>query len=169
MLNGESEYMHKFNTFAPNGYNKFDPAKNPGFHMGGCTHKEESKQKARESMIGKNVGKIQSEETIQKRALANTGKKRTQETKDKITKSLTGQKRSPEACKNISESHIGQIAWNKGLHTRTGENNGMYGKSVYQLWIEKYGIEEANVRKEQQRLKLSNSLKGKNKKKQSVS
>jgi hypothetical protein len=41
----------------------------------------------------------------------------------------------------------------------------MYGKSVYNLWVEKYGVEEANKRNEERHIKLSNSLKGKNKKK----
>jgi group I intron endonuclease len=47
---------------------------------------------------------------------------------------------------------------NKGKHT--GKNNPMYGKSVYQLWIEKYGIKEANRLKELKRQKLSKSQKG---------
>lgn len=30
--------------------------------------------------------------------------------------------------------HLGQKAWNKGLHTRTGKNNPMYGKNTH-LWV----------------------------------
>ena len=49
MLIGESSYMHEYNTFEPKGYNKWDPAKNPGFYAGmtGKYHSEETKQKIR--------------------------------------------------------------------------------------------------------------------------
>ena len=39
----------------------------------------------------------------------------------------------------------------------------MYGISVYDLWVKKYGKEEADKRKEARRIKLSRSLQGKNK------
>jgi len=88
-----------------------------------------------------------------------------QETKDKIRKKLLGVKHSSERRKHESESHIGQTAWNKGKKCTqfAGENNGMYGISVYDLWVKKYGKEEADKRKEARRIKLSRSLQGKNK------
>lgn len=88
-------------------------------------------------------------------------------TKEKIKTTLTGIKHSDERKKNISEAHKGQIAWNAGkvCISLSGENNGMHGKSVYDLWVEKYGVDEADIRKENRRIKLSASLKGKNTKK----
>jgi hypothetical protein len=40
-----------------------------------------------------------------------------------------------------------------------GENNGMYGTNNYKLWVEKYGIKEANKRMNLYRKRLSESLK----------
>lgn len=37
----------------------------------------------------------------------------------------------------------------------SGENNPMYGKKVFDIWIEKYGIDEANKREKLRREKLS--------------
>ena len=151
MLDGETEYILKYNTLAPNGYNRFLPNRKNGFHGGGN--------------IGYWKGKKQSEETIEKRRQKLIGKKCATKTKDKIRKTLTGVKHTDERRKHISESHIGQIPWNKNKKCGcfSGENNGMYGISVYNLWIEKYGLEEANKRKELRKQKSSASLKGKNK------
>jgi hypothetical protein len=88
-----------------------------------------------------------------------------EETKEKIRKKLTGVKHSDERKKHESESHIGQTPWNVGLQTRSGKDNGMYGISVYDLWVKKYGKEEADKRKEARRIKLSKSNMGKHNKK----
>lgn len=42
------------------------------------------------------------------------------------------------------------------------QNNPMKGRSVYSIWLEKYGREEADRRKEEMRIKRSNSLSGVN-------
>jgi hypothetical protein len=81
----------------------------------------------------------------------------------KISKSLTGKKHTEEQRKNQSNAHKGKTFFAKNFGDTHGKNNGMFGKSVYQLWIEKFGIEEANRLKEECKIKLSNSLKGKNK------
>ena len=47
----------------------------------------------------------------------------------------------------------------KGLK---GNKNGMYGKSVYDVWVEKYGKEEADRRKYDMGKKISERNKGKN-------
>ena len=44
----------------------------------------------------------------------------------------------------------------------SGSNNPMYGKSVYDVWVEKYGKEEADRRKYDMRRKISERNKGKN-------
>jgi hypothetical protein len=129
MLNGEGNFILKYKTLTPNGYNRYLPNTKLGFHMGGCKHKEESKQKTRNSLLGV--------------------------------------KHTEERKKHESESHLGQPAWNKGkkCECTANERNGMYGISVYDLWVKKYGKEEADRRKELRKIKLSNSLKGKNTKK----
>lgn len=44
----------------------------------------------------------------------------------------------------------------------TGENNGMYGKSVYDIWVKKYGTDIANDRLKDMKQKLSVKTSGKN-------
>jgi hypothetical protein len=63
----------------------------------------------------------------------NTGLKRSQETKDKLRKLFLGKKLTltEEQRKNRSEK-------------RKGKNNPMYGKSIYSIWIKKYGKEIAD-------------------------
>jgi hypothetical protein len=60
-----------------------------------------------------------------------------------------GKKFSEERCKQMSEA-------------RLGEKNGMFGKNNHSIWIEKYGIEEANKKREEVKRKKSESLSGKN-------
>ena len=70
-----------------------------------------------------------------------------------ISERLSGVPKSEEHKRNLKES----------LKNRnfTGENNPMYGKGCYKVWIEKYGVEEAdrkrtemvNKREETKRLK----------------
>ena len=43
---------------------------------------------------------------------------------------------------------------------RSGENNSMFGKSVFGIWVSKYGLEEANKRQARQSLKKSNTFAG---------
>lgn len=139
----EEHYINLFNTIAPAGYNI-----HPKGGLGFLEHTEETKEKFKEirsgvsfdefyglekskeirNKISKNnahywKNKKQSQETKDKRALANTGKKRTEETKNKIKNSLLGKKHSKERRKNESTSHIGQIPWNKGIKTNKHSSN----------------------------------------------
>ncbi len=41
-----------------------------------------------------------------------------------------------------------------------GKNNGMYGKTVFNVWVEKYGLEEANLRMEEFKAKQSKNSSG---------
>jgi hypothetical protein len=52
------------------------------------------------------------------------------------------------------------IKTRKERNCNLGEKNGMFGKSVYQLWVEKFGIEEANRRRDIRSQKMSNSRTG---------
>lgn len=78
-----------------------------------------------------NLGKKQSSETIQKRALSNTGKKRTEETKKKISEARKGIKLSEESKQKISISKKG-IKQSKELIEKTRQrmliNNPFKGK-----------------------------------------
>ena len=79
------------------------------------------------------------------------GKTHTKESRDKISKvrlgksyeEIHGDKANDMRTKR---SESGKIAYQKGLGIMdlTGENNPMYGKSVKDIWIEKYGLDEAN-------------------------
>jgi hypothetical protein len=89
-------------------------------------------------------------------------KPHTEKSKEKIRQSLLGTKFTDERKHNISEAHKGKTFFAKNFGDTSGEKNGMHGISVYDLWIKKYGLEEANKRKELRRIKLSNSLIGKN-------
>ncbi len=46
--------------------------------------------------------------------------------------------------------------------SQTGNNNNMYGKSVYNVWLQKYGKEIANQKLEKFKQKISIKTKGKN-------
>ena len=74
----------------------------------------ETRKKMSESMKGKNVGKIRSEETRKKLSEAHkgqipwiAGKKHTNETLEKLRSSHTGKKHSEETKQKMSESHKG--------------------------------------------------------------
>jgi hypothetical protein len=125
MLNGETNFILKYNTLAPNGYNRFLPNTRNGFHMGGCKMSEETKLKISFSSKGKSrnkgnkvnkKGKKVSEETKLKMSKSHLGKTRapmSEETKIKISMSLTGisknkgNKPSQETKNKMSKSHIG--------------------------------------------------------------
>jgi group I intron endonuclease len=105
----EVEYIQKYNSISPNGYN---------LETGGHKNKhisEETKIKIGEG----NKGKYVSEET--KRKISKARKKQimkphSEETKIKIGEGNKGKYVSEETKKKLSESHKGQIAWNKGKH-----------------------------------------------------
>lgn len=78
------------------------------------------------------------------------GKGTTDETRKKISDANTGRKHSDETKKLRSEQS-------------KGTNNPMYGRSAYDIWVERYGQEEADKRKEEVRLKKSKAGKGKKK------
>lgn len=78
-------------------------------------------------------------------------------------------KHTTEAKKVISISHLKNIETYKTTEFRkkmssvtSGERNPMFGKTVYGVWIEKYGIEEANKRNIERKKKWSLKSKGEN-------
>lgn len=114
----------------------------------GKTLSKETKEKMSEAAKNK---KPVSEETRKKLSDAAKNRKHSKKTKEKIRNSHIGKKHSDESKKKMSESH---------LNKNTGDKNPMYGKSIYEVWVEKYGREEADNREKKRREKLSKSLKG---------
>ena len=93
-----------------------------------------------------------------------------------------GQRRSEETKKLISEKAKGREPWNKGktgVYSEdvlkkmgegkkdkkrpevTGENNGMYNRCNYDVWLEKYGKKEADKRQKESNNKISKNRKNK--------
>ena len=62
---------------------------------------------------------------------------------------LLRKKPSAETRKKMSDSHV-------------GEKNAMKGKSVYEVWVQKYGIVEADKKMNEYKTKMSKSLKDSN-------
>lgn len=81
-------------------------------------HSEETKEKIRQSMIGKvgpNKGKVLSDEQKKKISDAIKGRKLSKEHRDKIGAAHKGRKQSEDVCKERSELLKGRIPWNKGV------------------------------------------------------
>jgi group I intron endonuclease len=88
------------------------------------------------------------------------------EIRQKISKKLKGKNRPEEVKKKISQSQQGNDNSFFGKHHSeivkksisdkvVGENNPMYKRSVYSVWLGKYGVEEADRRKIAQYEKIS--------------
>lgn len=110
--------------------------------------KTESREKLQKANLGSNnpmFGKEVSEETRLKLSIACSGNphSHTEEAKTKISKSHIGLHHSNEAKKKIS------IA-------TAGKNNPMHGKSLYDVWLSKFGKETADQKYQQWKYKLSN-------------
>ena len=78
------------------------------------------------------------------------GKKHTKETIAKIQKNRD---LSPFKTKKFKD---------KMSLVTSGDKNGMYGRNVYGIWVEKYGEEEANKRMARAKIKWSKASSGKN-------
>lgn len=77
------------------------------------------------------------------------------EEKQKRSERQKGKVFSPETRLKLHNSLLGK---NKGKYD--GEKNPMYAKTVYSVWLEKYGKEEANKRKKIKKERASQSLSG---------
>lgn len=86
----------------------------------GYHHSEEAKEKISQNMVGKNVGKIRSEEAKEKYRKTSSNRKFSAETKEKIKQSKIGNQyrlgriASEETKIKISESNIGKHSYNLG-------------------------------------------------------
>jgi group I intron endonuclease len=134
----------------------------------GKNHSEESKKKISESKLGQispRKGVILSKETRKKISEAKKGKSwghHSEESKKKMSEAKKGIPKTSEHKKKISEAKKGSSTKWKGQHhseeskkkmseakkgKNKGSNNPMYARSPYDIWVEKYGKEEADKRK----------------------
>jgi len=76
------------------------------------------------------------------------GKKHSKETKRKISENQKGKKLSEEHKKMIGDFHRGKTISDEQKKKMSlklkGEKNPMYGKTYYEIWVEKYGKKEAD-------------------------
>lgn len=93
----ETKYIKKYNTIIPNGYN-ISPTGGRGVN-GWYKHSDETKEKIRKSLIGKNKGNKHTEETKERIRQYRLGKSASEETKKKLRTPM-----SEEAKKKLSES-----------------------------------------------------------------
>jgi group I intron endonuclease len=114
-------------------------------------------------------GKKRTPEQNEANRKRNLGKKASEETKQKQRDRMTGMKLSEEWKKNIGLGNLGKknseeskqkVSITKKMNgDSVGTKNPMYGKSVYDVWVEKYGIEKANELSEQQKKKQADKMK----------
>lgn len=122
-------------------------------------HTDEAKEKMVRSGVKNGMyGKHHTDEAKEKNRRAHIGKKHSEEIKKKMSQSQID--RNAESRKRgfvLTEETKNKIRENNlGKHSK--EKNGMYGKTLKQIWTEKYGIDEAN-RREKQRIEKSISAK----------
>ena len=143
----------------------------------GIPHSEETLKKISLSLLGKPSamkGKKHSEETKLKLSKANTGKKHTEETKEKLSKVGKGRVHSIETKKKMSIAQMGKT-FSEETRKRMGiaqkgkiiSNStrekirasllGRKGKSLYNIWLEKYGEDIALIKFTEYKEKLRKS------------
>lgn len=134
----EEPYINEYNTLSPNGYNLSPTGGTCEF---GGRHSEESKKKISNSLKGKFKGRVFSDDWKQKLS---------------------------DAKKNYVPWNVGKAPYvwteemkKKAGESRKGENNNMFGKSLYDVWLKKYGKEIATEKINEYNKKMSDSLKGK--------
>jgi len=106
------------------------------------------------------------------------GKKRSKQFCDNVSKRLKGKKLSNDHKIKISQNHADMKGENNPMYgvpspmkgkkhleksknkismANSGEKNGMYRRSLYQVWLEKYGLIGANTRMQEYKDKLKKS------------
>jgi hypothetical protein len=138
LLDEETKYILEYNTLLPNGYNRFIPNKAKGFY-GGMTGKHHS-ERSREIMRKPHTFSEESKKSLK-------------------------EPKSEQHKQHMKDNHADV----------SGSKNPMFGKSIYNTWVKKYGEEKANIKMKQsfkplpteRKTQISNSLKGRFKGKES--
>jgi predicted heme/steroid binding protein len=99
------------------------------------------------NMFNNDLSNLQMMTNREHNKLHQTGKKLSQETKEKIS--------NYQRKKTLSDSTKSKIS-----SATKGNNNPMFGKNVFDIWVDKYGLEEAIRKKEEHYKNVSNKLKG---------
>jgi len=141
----EEEYIKKYNTLVPNGYNLQSGGKRIYMKRKNTKLSESYIQKMRNRMIGTKL----SDETKKKIGNALRGKNISQETKDKISSTMTGKKRAPMK-KEIKDKCIQNLKF-----TKNKKKVGKY--DINNNLIEIYSsITEASIKNSIERMIISN-------------
>ena len=122
-FDAQEKYIKQYNTLVPNGYNI---SSNGGYGVVGCALSKETKEKIRQSLLGKPF----SEERKKKISISQKGKPKpwfkgkpkSESHRKKISEFQKGKKRSEETKKKMSEARMGKPkpwlkgkpTWNKG-------------------------------------------------------
>jgi len=150
MLNEETNFILKYNTLAPNGYNIVLPTQHLKFHNGGCKVWNSGKKncfskETREKMRNAKLGTKRSEEA--KRKTSETFKINGSKKKEKHH--MWGKHLSLKHKKALITSRIGK----KTIHTKETKEKMSKAKKG-KTWEEIYGIEGAKqMRKKRKQLK----------------
>jgi group I intron endonuclease len=113
--------------------------------MKGKKHTQETKQKISKSKKLNPVHTVHTPEGIEKIRIAMKNRIVSEETREKMSKSMKG-RIPPNKGKKCSEETRKKMSIAK-KEKYIGKDNPMYGKSLYDIWIKKYGLEETNKRK----------------------
>lgn len=122
-----------------------------------CNFTKEAREKGRIAKLGSTI----SEEHKLKLSIFNIGKKHTQETKNKIAKTSTGKKHphTEEMKKYLSDISIGRVAPNKGKKT---------SQETIKKAVNTRTLNNSYKNTEEQKQKISDSLKGRKRTQESI-
>lgn len=169
----QEKFINIYNTLEPNGYN-ISP-------KGGCNEKNSHSEESKKKISKHNKGKILSESTKEK--IRQSKLNISDETKKKI--GIASANRSLDSNYRCGSTNRGKETWMKGKHhtdeskelnrqkhlgikhseesnkkkSLPGNKNGMFGKSFYQVWVEKYGVVEADIKMKNWKEKIKNNKK----------
>lgn len=141
--------------------------------MYGKHHSDASKKKLSISHSGEKnwmYGRKMDEKHKQKLISINTGSKLSDDTRNKISQATKGKIVSEDQKQHMRDAKKNKSAYKttefreKRRNLTTGENNPMFGKSVYNLWVDKYGkdVADEKMRLMQEKRKKNRELKNVN-------
>ena len=145
----EIKWIHQLNSFIPNGYNLKDEV------SGGLIDKDGNFVTSWELMTPER------REEVKKARAAGLNR---EDVKEKISeKSKKAWQRKSQEERDLVRKHISEGWTEESRKSKskksTGSKNGMFGKSVFERWVELYGEEKAKELDEKKREKLRNLFK----------